>query len=146
MKHYNSVDFLSNFRMSTPCTNVNSSNWRPSDDGSVGNVQRQGIALCTCNWKRSKTIARPSAQVTMKTASQGFSTIVLNLYNIFFKMGPRTCRGLHASDDRVNVRSLLYKRIKPLLKREVNHETFFTSLRSYYQISLVYVVDILHFS
>jgi len=38
------------------------------------------------------------------------------------------------------------KRIKPLLKREVNNETFFTSLRSYCQISLVYVVYILLFS
>jgi len=37
-------------------------------------------------------------------------------------------------------------RIKPLLKREVNNETFFTSLRSDCQIgyySLVYVVYIL---
>jgi len=29
----------------------------------------------------------------MKTASQGFSTIVLNLFKIFFKVGPRTYRG-----------------------------------------------------
>jgi len=37
-------------------------------------------------------------------------------------------------------------RIKPVLKREVNNETFFISLTSYYQIdyySLVYVVYIL---
>jgi len=38
------------------------------------------------------------------------------------------------------------KRIKPVLKREVNNETFYTSLRSYHQIdyySQVYVVYIL---
>jgi len=34
MKHYNSEDFLSNFRMSTaPCTNVKSPNWRLSGNG-----------------------------------------------------------------------------------------------------------------
>jgi len=47
---------------------------RPSGDGSVGNEQRQGITLCTCNWKRSNTTAIPCAQVTMKTASKRFST------------------------------------------------------------------------
>ena len=47
-------------------------------------------------------------------------------------MGPCTYRGLRASDRRVNVWSLLY--ILRGLKREVNNETFFTSLRSYYQI------------
>jgi len=59
-------------------------------------------------------------------------------------MGPRIYRGFRASADRVNVRNLIHtKRVKPLLKREVNNETFFTSLRSYYRISLVYVVYIL---
>jgi len=58
MKHYNSVDFLSNFRMSIPLNKRKSLNYRPSGDGSVGNAQRQGIALCTCNWKRSKTTPR----------------------------------------------------------------------------------------
>jgi len=41
------------------------------------------------------------------------------------------------------------KRIKPLLKREVNNEMFFTSLRSYYQIyyySVLYAACILFFS
>jgi len=50
-------------------------------------------------------------------------------------MGPRTYRELCASVDRVVWSLFIYsKRIKPLLKREVNNETFFTSLRSYYQI------------
>jgi len=34
----------------------------------------QAIILCMCNWKRSNPTARPSARVTMKTASQRFST------------------------------------------------------------------------
>jgi len=42
---------------SPPCTNVKSSNWRPSGDGCVGNKQRQ--TLCTCIWKRSNPTARP---------------------------------------------------------------------------------------
>jgi len=33
--------------------------------------------------------------------------------------------------------SIYSKRIKPQLKREVNNETFFTSLRSYYQIDYI---------
>jgi len=48
---------------------------------------------------------------------------------------------LHATEPFIHT-----KRIKPLLKREVNNETFFTSLRSYYQISLGYVVYILLFT
>ena len=52
-------------------------------------------------------------------------------------MGPCTYRGLRASANRVNVWSRLYILIKPLLKREVNKETFVTSLRSYYQIDYI---------
>jgi len=59
-------------------------------------------------------------------------------------LGPRTYRELRTSADRVTLEAFYrYQRIKPPLKREVNNETFFTSLRSYYQISLVYVVYIL---
>jgi len=41
--------------------------------------------------------------------------------------------------------SIYSERIKPLLKPEVNNETFFASLRSYYRIdySLLYAVYIL---
>jgi len=31
--------------------------------------------LCTCNWKRFNTTARPSAQDTVKTASKRFWTL-----------------------------------------------------------------------
>jgi len=43
---------------------------------SVGNERRQGITLCTRNWKKPKPnpAARQSLQVTMKAASQRFST------------------------------------------------------------------------
>ena len=43
-------------------------------------------------------------------------------------MGPCSYRGTCA---------IYSKRIKPQLKREVNNETFFTSLRSYYQIDYI---------
>jgi len=36
----------------SPWTNVKPSNWKLCGDGSVGNEQRQGITLCTCDWKR----------------------------------------------------------------------------------------------
>jgi len=58
----------------SPPAQTQSPNSRPGD-GSDGNEQRQGITLCTCNWKRSNATSRPSAQVTMKTASKDFSTI-----------------------------------------------------------------------
>ena len=48
--------------------------------------------------------------------------------------------------DRKKVGNPCSKRIKPLLKREVNNETFFTSPRWYYQIyyySLLHAVYIL---
>jgi len=61
--------------MSTPLHKRKVPQLKASGDGSVGNEQRQGITHCTCNWKKSNTTARQSAQVTMKTASQRFSTI-----------------------------------------------------------------------
>jgi len=51
-------------------------------------------------------------------------------------MGPCTYGGPRASADRVNV-FIYSKRIKPLLKREVNNETSFTSLKSYYEINII---------
>jgi len=29
---------------------------RPSGDGSVSNGRRQGITLCTCNWKKPRAV------------------------------------------------------------------------------------------
>jgi len=81
------------------CTNVKSSNWRPSRDDSVGNEQRQGTRRCV--WKRSNRTARPSAQVSMNTKR------LQTCLRYFFKVGPRPYRGLRASADRVNVWSLL---------------------------------------
>ena len=71
---------------------------RPGD-GSVGNEQRQGITPRTCNGKKPNSTARPSAQVTKKTASQRFSTIagVKTCLTFFLKMGPHTYTGLRAS-------------------------------------------------
>jgi len=38
----------------------------------------------------------------------------------------------------LRLESAIYsKRMKPQLKREVNNETFFTSLKSYYQIDYI---------
>jgi len=112
MKHYKSVDFLSNFRMSVPCTNA-VSQLKTFWWWFCCNEQRQGITLYMCNWKRSNTTARPSAHVTMKTASKCISTITC--LNYFFKMGPYTYRGLRASAHRVNIWSLLY------ILRGLNH-------------------------
>ena len=64
---------------------------------------------CTRSWKKPNPAARPSAQVTMKTASQRFSTRTgLNLFKLFFQNGSHTYGGLGASAERVNVWSLLY--------------------------------------
>jgi len=144
MKHYKSEIwstiiqwiFCQILECQLPCTNIKYLNWRPSGDGSVGTAQMQGIALCTCNWKRAKTTARPSAQDTMKTASQGFSTIVLNLLKIFSQnicfLGPCTYRELRATDG-VNVRSLLY------ILKGLNHywNVTLTMKRSLHQWDLI---------
>ena len=72
-------------------------------DGSVGNEQRQGITLSTCDWKRFNPTAGPSVQVTMKTVSQRFSTTAgFKPVRYFFKIGPRTFREPRAIADRVN--------------------------------------------
>ena len=116
MKYYKSVDFLSNFKMSTPCTNVKSPNWRPYGDGSVGNEQKQGIALCTCNWRGpSQQLDQVRRSRWSGQASSSQPQPVLNLFRIFFKMDPCTYTGLRASADRVNIWSLLY------ILRGLNH-------------------------
>ena len=71
MKHYKSVDFCQTIECQSPLNKRS----LPTGDGSVGDEQRQGITLCTCNCKRSNAAPRPSAQATMKTASKRFSTI-----------------------------------------------------------------------
>jgi len=61
-------------------------------------------------------------------------------------MGPCTFKGLRRVLTELTLKySTSSKRIKPLLKREVNNETFFTSLKSYYPIGYItcYAVYIL---
>jgi len=67
-------------------------------------------------------------------------------------VAPGITRPLHATATDITFEafySIYSKRNKPLLKRQVNNETFFTPLRSYYQIyyySVLYAVYIHFFS
>jgi len=54
-------------------------------------------------------------------------------------MGLAPIEGLAQLSTKLTFEALIYsKRIKPLLKREVNKETSFTSLKSYYEINVAY--------
>jgi len=76
----------------------------------------------------------------MKTASKRFSTIACfkPIWIIFSKWVPAPIEGSAQVLTELRLESAIYsKRMKPQLKREVNNETFFTSLKSYYQIDYI---------
>ena len=96
-------------------------NWRPSGDGSVGTEQRQGIALCIYNWKRSNPTAKPNPQIVMKTASQCFLTIAefTPVKDFFWKWVRAPIEGFAPIPTELTFEAFCTKRIQPLLKPEV---------------------------
>jgi len=60
-----------------------------SKQTSIANQRKQGIILCTRNWKNPNPTTRASLQVTMKAASQHFLTrAFLSLFDHFIKISP----------------------------------------------------------
>jgi len=99
---------------------------------------RKSLFRCTVIWKNfGMTI-----NYTRSRAFAIFSAIEKALaghFDLFYHNGYRIYTGPRASVDKVNVWNLLHilRGLKPLLKREVNNETSFTSLKSYYGINIV---------